>query len=388
MRSAPQDTSAGPAAAGRTAAHGPAGPETDWMVSVPLQIRPDVEVITGIDDRPLLYNSATGRYLALTPAGVRMLDLLDGSNTGGAILDRLTAHRDDRETARARVGAFLDDLRQAGVLTVEPREPDRRSKIMKFSLREHMPRLKLTGRVGHVMEPLATLLRRLPVRVLNAAVLATALAGMVVGLYALLHPVGHGYPALWWTAMPILIVQVIFHEAAHALVCQYLRAPIREAGIGLMLYFMPVAYVDRTDAYRVRSRGGRVMIALAGPLNDQVWYGAAGVVALTVPGQVGDIAYVLLVLQTMLTVVNLNPLLPSDGYHAITAASGAVNLRGRAFAYLAHVALRSPLPSGMHALGRWRRAGYLLFGALCLLYAVGLAVLVLRNLWNMIGGIV
>ncbi|GII03191.1 hypothetical protein Pta02_51990 [Planobispora takensis] len=387
MRSATQDTSADPAQAGRTAAQGSAASEADWMTSVPLQLRPDVEVITGIDDRPLLYNTSTGRYLALTPSGVRLLDLLDGSRTGETIVSQLSDHRPDPASARDRVGAFLGDLRQAGVLTVEPPAQDRGSRIMRFSLREHMPRLKLTGRVEHVMEPIAALLRKAPARALSAAVVAIVLASMGVGLYALLNPAGHAYPALWWVAMPILILQVVVHEAAHALVCQYLRAPIREAGVGLMLYFMPVAYVDRTDAYRIRSRGGRVMIALAGPFSDQIWYGVTGVVALTVGGQVGDIAYVLLVLQTLLTVVNLNPLLPSDGYHAIAAATGAVNLRGRAFAYLAHVVLRSPLPSSMHALTGWKRAGYLLFGALCFLYAAGLAVLVLKNLWGMVGGL-
>ncbi|MFC4057780.1 PqqD family peptide modification chaperone [Planomonospora corallina] len=354
------------------------------MNTIPLQLRPDVEVITGIDDRPLLFNAATGRYVALTPAGVRMLDLLDGSRTGAAITARLAG---DREDLRGRIDAFLGDLRQAGVLTVEPQEADRRSRILRFSLREHMPRLKLTGRIEHIMEPIAAVLRRIPPRVLTGAVLALVLAGLLVGGYALTHPEGRSYPALWWVALPILIVQVIFHEAAHALACQYLRAPIREAGVGLMLYFMPVAYVDRTDAYRIRSRAGRVMIALAGPFSDQVWFGVTGVVALTVAGPVGDIAYVLLVFQALLTIVNLNPLLPSDGYHAVAAAVRAVNLRGRAFAYLAHVVLRSPLPSSMHGLGGWKRAGYLTFGGLCLVYAVGLAVLVVNNLWTMIGGL-
>ncbi|WP_189246788.1 PqqD family peptide modification chaperone [Streptosporangium pseudovulgare] len=353
------------------------------MNAVPLRLRPGVEVITGIDDRPLLFNPATGRYVALTRAGVRVLDLLDGSRTGAVITAGLAGERED---LRERVDAFLADLRQAGVLTVEPREPDRRARILSFSLREHMPRLRLTGRVEHVLEPVAAVLRRVPARALTGAVLAVVLAGLLTGGYALTHPAGHGYPALWWVALPILVVQIICHETAHALACQYLRAPIREAGVGLMLYFMPVAYVDRTDAYRIRSRGGRVMIALAGPFSDQLWFGVTGVIALTAPGQAGDIAYVLLVLQGMLTLVNLNPLLPSDGYHAVTAAVGAVNLRGRAFAYLTHVVLRGPLPSGMRALGAWRKAGYLLFGGLCLAYAAGLAVLVLNNLWTMIGG--
>ncbi|MFB9720866.1 PqqD family peptide modification chaperone [Planobispora longispora] len=354
------------------------------MRTIPLQLKPDVEVITGIDDRPLLFNPDSGRYVALTPAGARMLGLLDGSRTGAAIADRLAGGRED---LRERIDVFLGDLRQAGVLTVEPKEPDRKSRILRFSLREHMPRLKLTGRIEHIMEPVAALLRRIPPRLLTGAVLALVLAGLVIGGYALTHPEGRAYPALWWVALPILIVQVIFHEAAHALACQYLRAPIREAGVGLMLYFMPVAYVDRTDAYRIRSRAGRVMIALAGPFSDQIWFGVTGVIALTVPGTVGDIAYVLLVFQALLTVVNLNPLLPSDGYHAAAAAVRAVNLRGRAFAYLSHVVLRSPLPSSMHGLGAWKRAGYLTFGALCLLYAVGLAVLVVNNLWSMVGGL-
>jgi putative peptide zinc metalloprotease protein len=162
-------------------------------------------------------------------------------------------------------------------------------------------------------------------------------------------------------------------------VCQYLRVPVREAGIGLMLYLMPVGYVDRTDAYRVRERRSRAFLSLAGPLNDQIWFGATAVVAVTVPGETGDLAYSLLFFQALLTVANLNPLTPSDGYHAVSAVAGQVNVRGQALAYLTHRLLRIPLTPLMVAASPRRRRFYLVYAIACAAFVALLAFGLVRT---------
>ncbi len=56
-----------------------------------------------------------------------------------------------------------------------------------------------------------------------------------------------------WVAI-IMILHLALHEIAHAIVTKAYGITIREAGIALLYYFIPVAYVDRTDTYRLKSK--------------------------------------------------------------------------------------------------------------------------------------
>ena len=82
-------------------------------------------------------------------------------------------------------------------------------------------------------------------------------------------------------AIPLVLLQILIHETLHAVVAQYLRRPVRGLGVALLFYFMPLAYVDRTDAYRHRGRPGRVMLAVAGPLSDGIAGGCTALVLVT-----------------------------------------------------------------------------------------------------------
>ncbi|WP_280669723.1 hypothetical protein [Kitasatospora sp. MAP12-44] len=131
-----------------------------------------------------------------------------------------------------------------------------------------------------------------------------------------------------------------------------------------------------------------MLIALAGPLSDVFWAGASGLVLLTTHGTAAEIAAALLQMQVLLMIVNLNPLLPSDGYHALESALGAVNLRGRSFGYLLHLVTRSELPSHLRTLDRRRRFGYLAFGLVCFSYGLIMAVLILASWWRLLASVV
>jgi putative peptide zinc metalloprotease protein len=164
-------------------------------------------------------------------------------------------------------------------------------------------------------------------------------------------------------------MQVVCHEGSHALLCQYFRVPVREMGVGLLLYFLPVAYVDRTDAYRLRSRWQRAMIALAGPASDLVWTGIYGVLVLQLSGGLLlETAHALLFFNLFLLVVNLNPILPTDGYAALEAAAGELNFRARAMAYLAHRISFTPLSSSLQGISTSRVLAYLAFVGVYLAY--------------------
>ncbi|PPF15586.1 M50 family metallopeptidase [Rathayibacter rathayi] len=356
----------------------------DWFRNAHPRLREDVELLEGLDGKPLLYIGATGRYLAIGRDVVPLLPLFDGVTTGAELVERLRGDRDPEQVA-TRVSWLAHSLRQAGALEEPPARVGVRRGLARFMRREHLLRLPLTRRVGLVLEPVVAPLRAIPGPRLAALWITLAAVGAVLGVVAL-ATAGANWrlPAHAWLLYPLIFAQIAAHELSHALVCQYLRVPVREAGIGLMLYVMPVGYVDRTDAYRVADRRSRAFLSSAGPVNDQLWFGAAAVVAMTVPGEPGDLAFMLLIFQAFLTVMNLNPVTPSDGYQVVSAFAGEVNVRGQALSYLTHRLLRIPLPPGVAALTPRRRRFYLGYAVACLLFLALLVAGVLRTLLGLV----
>lgn len=347
-----------------------------WFLTTSHQLKLHVERTHGLDDRDLLYDTARGKYMALSGSAGALINHFDGARTGAEVLSELRQPPTAAQTER--VARLFHDIRQSGFLAEPPVGEGGREATARFARREHMFRFPLIKNVGRYLEPVSAPLRSVPPMALIVAWLILAATGVGLGVAGLTSTQVTSMPSNLWVVPLIMIVQIAVHELAHAVVCQYLRVPAREAGVALMLYFLPVGYVDRTDSYRVRSRSGRVMIAMAGPLSDQIWFGAAGVVALTAPDPVAHIAVVLMVCQILLTVMNFNPLTPSDGYHAITAALGIINMRGNALLYAVHLVLRTPLPTNFDAKGRTERVWLVVYAMGCLGFVAVALVAVVR----------
>jgi len=359
----------------------------EWFRASRHEVRHDAELMEGLDGRPLLFIGETGRYIAVGRDVGRLLPLLDGTRTGDELIAELGADR-PTDLVAEKLARLLHGLRQAGALTEEPAAVSGRRGIVRFMRREHLLRLPLTRSVGRALEPLVAPLRVIPGRRLVALWTTVGAIGFALGMLALFTAGGDWQPPAYaWLIYPLIFVQIASHEFSHALVCQYLGVPVREAGVGLMLYVMPVGYVDRTDAYRVRDRRSRAFLSLAGPLNDQIWFGATGVVAMTAPGEIGDIAFLMLIFQLLLTLMNVNPVVPSDGYHAVSALVGEVNVRGQALSYLAHRILRTPLTAELAAVTPRRRRFFIWYGVACLAFVALLVVGMLRTVGFVIGAV-
>lgn len=367
-----------------------AGGTADWLDNEPLAVRESMQHLEGADGRPLLFDEFSGRYVAISRAGAAVLQLMQDAPTAREAARRVSAAAGDHGRVEESVFQFLGELREAGVFTAQPPAPDRRRQLLTFSLRRRVPRWVLTRSLHRLLEPVAALLRPLQARVLVALVLTGALGSAAFAGYTLVTQPGLHVSSWIWLAALLLALQIGFHEMSHALICQYLRVPVREAGIMLMLFCMPVAFVDRTDSYRVRGRGARILIALAGPISDTFWAAAAAGVVVSTHGRASAVALLLLHLQLFFMIVNLNPLLPSDGFHAIESAFGALNLRGRSFAYLLHLFTRAQLPSYLHYSSWRRRSGYLAFGLLCAAYGammIGIVVLSCLHIFAIVTGL-
>lgn len=343
------------------------------------QLRPDVEILRGMDDHPLAFDPISGKYHRLTDSSAALIRRLDGS----ASLDDIASIMASRqhtppEQARERLDRFVGELGTHGLLlgsTAQVAPPGR------FSRTRLMPRYLITRTLlPRLLEPLAQVVRLVP-GWLSAVVFL--IAGLVGGGYALnvfasgaavsRDVVGIGSIL----AIPCLLAQIFLHESMHAMVAQVLRRPVRGLGVALLFYFMPLAYVDRTDAYRLPGRGGRVMLALAGPLSDGVVSGVTAYLLVTQEGVIAQTCAALLVLQILNFLTNLNPMLPSDGYCAIEAGFGLIDPRGRAFTLIKHRFTGAPLPSYLHNVSTTGRRLYLVYGVLCVLYAALLAYFVI-----------
>ncbi|MEV4916671.1 hypothetical protein AB0K47_07645 [Streptomyces tirandamycinicus] len=366
--------------------------EPSWLDTERPAMRPDVEITEGLHHEPLAYDPVSGHYTRLSRSGAAILTALDGSMTGREFAARASgAGRGDGSTQRV-VLDFLGELRAAGLLTVPP-DGGRGASAVRFARRSHMPRRPLVGSgVRAVLDPPAALLRRAP---LPFGVLWTAAAVLAVwgAGSALAAPLASGGPALslpvwgWTVVVCSMLLQTALHELAHGLACRYYGVPVREIGVGLLFYLVPVAYVDRTDAHRLPGRGSRVVIALAGVAQDVLWLGGWSALSLYADGQFGQLSLLMVWLQIGLLLANLNPLLPTDGYHALESAMGTLNLRSRAFTALRCRVLRQPPPSWLAVRSRSRQLRYQVFGVVCLAYALLVAVFCVRSLLALFGGV-
>jgi putative peptide zinc metalloprotease protein len=355
------------------------------MSATTLQLRQGIEVLRGMDDTPLIYDPVTGTYHRISRSAEALLSYFDGSRSTDDLVSMLA--RDDAQRAeqvRVQVSAFVDTLDRSGLLVGSdvPDDAGRRSRIQTSRV---MPRVVVTRALPRVLEPLAGVVRATPQTAVATALALLAVAGFATGAGTL---IGHdasvspfalrdglvGAAPVFGAALAVQLFAVLVHECAHALVAQVLKVPVRALGFAMLFYFMPVAYVDRTDAYRVRSRAGRLALALAGIVSDGIFCGATALVASNASGTVQQVALVLLAYQLLGLLFNVNPLLPTDGYVALEVSLGLVDLRGRAFALVTSLLRRRELPPYLARLGRPARIGYVLYAVFASAYVAVAAV--------------
>jgi putative peptide zinc metalloprotease protein len=352
------------------------------------KLREDLEIIRGMDDHPLVFDPQGGTYHRLTRSAAALLRQFDGTRS----MDELSALMAERrgvaaEGVRRELDTFVAELTRSGLLVgTEPERPAKKRAGGRFGTSMLMPRFVVTRALPAVLEPAARPLRRIPALLSVGVFAAGGVLGILLGLYTVLTSAPPAEELLGTgtlVAIALMLFQILVHESAHAMVAQVLGVPVRGLGVALLFYFMPLAYVDRTDAYRVRSRGGRVLLALAGPLSDGWFTGAAALLVLTADGPVAQVAGALLIFQMLNLVTNVNPMLPSDGYAAIEAGFGLVDARGRAFALLKHRLLGRPLPGFLERMPVRSRRLHLVYGLVCSVYTVALGYFVVQSLiWS------
>ena len=370
------------------------------------RLRRGVSLIVGMDNQPMLFDSDSGKYHRLGAAAAFIVNQFDGVRSLPTIIEELP--QDIDEAGARRITGLVDNLREKSLLvgsepapaasavpaapartrrvrgrhTAQPRQA-RHLKVEKprRSGGWWLPRIIIARKYHRIVAPIVTLLQRLPAPALSWVFLALAACGYAAGAMALSSLAGGPRPGVLVlvTAVAIQLVSILLHESWHAIVAGYLGTPIRGLGVALMFWAIPIAYVDRTDSYRVRSRRGLTMLALAGIFSDGVVCGLEAAVAWASSGTARQVALTLCAFQLTMLITNLNPLTQSDGVAAVEAATGSVNLRGRSMFVLRRVLSRQPLPPALAVMRPAVRWGYFVYGLLCSL--LGLLAFGMSVVW-------
>ncbi len=198
--------------------------------------------------------------------------------------------------------------------------------------------------------------------------------GGTVGLYTLS---GFG---LWdWVILYGLILgSGVLHEFGHGLTTKAFGGEVHEIG-AMLLYFSPALYCNTNDAWTFQERSRRLWVNFAGPWIDMWLTGLAALVWVTTqPDTFINHLALLAVLSggVLVVLTNINPLLPLDGYYALSDWLELPNLRRRAFEYWGWIGKHYVL--GMEvappAVTPRERRIFLIYGSLAMVYSLFVAV--------------
>ena len=350
----------------------------------PCRLAAGVELLAGPNGLPLLYVGERQSYLRVSDLGAEIVSLitrhpaLTHRDLSQALAARYPGSLDE---VQRQVTQFLRQLDEAGVFeSGGARTPDGQGSGIGQLLRRaaRCPRAKFA--VWRPDRPLvAGLTLAVRGRLIKAAAAAWALV-TVIAVGCALTRFGRGidYQFISWPlVLGSLALHTAGHELSHALVSSSFGVKIRELGVALLYYFIPSAYVDRTDAYRLRQFKPRAYIALAGPAFDLSAAGLSALLALTNSGMVSASFHLLMLAQLIFCFSNLNPLMPSDGYHALEAGFGALNFRQRAFSLLFRSVTGRELPPHLRALTARQQTLHMIYAVVSSIYLFLLACLLI-----------
>ena len=186
----------------------------------------------------------------------------------------------------------------------------------------------------------------------------------------------------WVTA----VVIVGFHELGHGLTCKRFGGEVHEMG-AMLIYLQPAFYCNVNDAWTFPERRARLWVTVAGPWVQLLFASLAALAwAALQPGTLAariTVAAILFGGGTAL-IANLNPLIPLDGYYALSDWLEIPNLRQRAFDHLRAVVKRRvlrldvPVPD----VGPREARVFLIYGGLATLYIVTVLTVVVAILFG------
>jgi putative peptide zinc metalloprotease protein len=298
---------------------------------------------------------ASGRFHRISPAAYQLLGFLDGKRTMGEVWTAAIDEMGEHAPGQEEVIQLLSHLHGADLLQCEV-SPDTSELFERYSRQAFARRTSAWKNPFNMRFPLwdpdRFLTRTLPwLRpafgwvggILYCALLVVGLALAGVHWPELTGNVADRVLAvenlvLLWLCFPLV---KFLHEMGHAYAVKAGGGEVHEMGV-MLLVFMPVPYVDASDASGFRSKWRRALVGAAGMLVEigiaslamLVWVAAE-------PGWVRAIAFNVMLIAGFSTVIfNGNPLLRFDGYYIFSDLTEIPNLAARGVRYWRYLAER------------------------------------------------
>jgi putative peptide zinc metalloprotease protein len=319
------------------------------------RLRPDLAIVEQTyrgEQSFIVKDPKTRKYFRFRPVEVHVLQQFDGTRSAADVAGALS--ETGVRLSAATVDKFAAKLKSMGLLE---RTVGERSVLMMERLRAQRRQRLQTGGTTDIFrirwsmgDPDAFMDRTIPylrwmftrgfliasvllfaVYLLVAALKWPELSLAVWRLYHLDYSAGE-LLVLWATGTVIIVI----HELGHGYTCKHFGGQVHEIG-AMLLYFEPAFYCNVNDAWTFPDLGARLWVTAAGSwiqlvvasLGAIVWWVAAPETL------VSHIALGAVLIGGLTTVVmNANPLIPLDGYFALSDWLEVPNLRQRAFAHL------------------------------------------------------
>ena len=241
----------------------------------------------------------------------------------------------DAELPRESLDRFVASLQRARILeppagTIEAERRQKRIRGSLFYLR--VPLADPDALLGRLVRRLGFLYHPATVATFGALI-ALAIGIAVVDWADVIRDAARLYrvsaiPEIWITVWSV----VLAHELAHGLTCKRHGGAVREMGL-LLIYFMPAAYCNVSEAWLFPEKRKRVLVTVAGPwLELSVWALATIAWRVTEPDTwLHEIALIIVATSGIKTLLNLNPFIKLDGYYLLSDLLEMPNLRRRGF---------------------------------------------------------
>jgi putative peptide zinc metalloprotease protein len=346
-----------------------------FNLALPLHLADDIKIFE-VDHETLLFHEQTKKYFKIGKLSKAILLKLQSHHLTGEQLIRLLSEelQISGDAIAKNVCAFLKQMATTGIISTEATDfetsPSPRSRRRTGSL------VKLF-RIRHFDPFLGKMAKALPN--LNRRIIAFTLPLLsVIFLSFILYALRKNFVekmsgTAYLYLLPWVSLHLIGHELCHALVCKKVGGRIREAGMGLLYFVIPVGYVDLTDTYQLEGKK-RAFIAMAGPFFDLSAGFITSLFVLHSNGFTHTTAVHLLLLQFLIFCLNCNLLLPSDLYRTLEHWTKSTNLRKHSFDYLKSVLLNKEKPVYLKRISGIRENFYLLYAALSSFYILSLII--------------
>jgi len=353
----------------------------------------------------LVKNPETLAIYSFNDAEWGLLSLFDGSRTHSQIRDSYNAAHPGDLIEQTLVMDYEENLRNMGLLAQSGQERSmavmqRLRDARRLKAEEKEKKFNLFLMLFPIADPNVFLTKTVKyVRWLWApevVAVGFVLFGLTTAVFVRdFHKIWHETVELYsFIGKPVtdvlqfyLIITLIaaFHELGHAYPMKIYGGDVHSIGFALF-FFLPAYFTDTNDSELFENKWQRLWVTMGGIyVESYICVLATAVWLVSYPDTlIHDIAYKGMIYTGVSTVFfNVNPLTPTDGYHAVADLLEIPELRPESFQYIGALIQKYifRLPVEVPVLSKRKRRIFLIYGPLSIAYtgSIMLAIFALVN---------